>query len=139
MVRVLAIWQCRCCTITVASSAHPSATASAGLVRDLSNEQSIWTLKDESGERIEIPFKLAFCSNDWATLFRVAVAGVGIVALPAHVCRKEVSSGALEHVLHGWRADHATLTLLQPSRRGTLAAVRAFVDFILKELPIAIV
>jgi DNA-binding transcriptional LysR family regulator len=110
----------------------------AGLARDISFERSSWNLERESGGQAEIPFKPVFCSNDWATLCRIAVAGVGIAALPTHVCRKEVSCGALERVLPTWRADYATLTLLQPSRRGTLPSVRAFVDFMVRELPTAI-
>jgi DNA-binding transcriptional LysR family regulator len=38
-------------------------------------------------------------------------------------------------LLPDWRADHATLTLLIPSRRGTLPSVRAFVEFLIRELP----
>jgi DNA-binding transcriptional LysR family regulator len=55
---------------------------------------------------------------------------------PSFVCRSELASGALERVLPTWRAAHATLTMLTPSRRGTLPSVRAFAEFLLKELPL---
>jgi DNA-binding transcriptional LysR family regulator len=109
-----------------------------GLARDASVEGAGWTLERDDGMQAVVPFRPVFYSNDWFTLRRMATAGVGIVALPAHVCRGELASGALERVLPHWRSDRATLTILTPSRRGTLPAVRAFIDFLARELPRAV-
>ncbi|NJO12131.1 MAG: hypothetical protein HC872_00165 [Gammaproteobacteria bacterium] len=62
------------------------------------------------------PFHTVFCSNDWLTLRKMAAHGIGIAALPAHVCRSELASGVLERVLPEWRSDYSTLSMLMPSR-----------------------
>jgi hypothetical protein len=50
----------------------------------------------------------------------------------------ELASGVLERVLPQWRSDHATLTILMPSRRGALPSVRTFAEFLIRELPEAV-
>jgi DNA-binding transcriptional LysR family regulator len=74
-------------------------------------------------------------SNDMSTLKRAAIEGLGIVALPAYVCRHELRSGELTQVLPGWLADESTFTALLPHRRGLLPAVRSFVDYLARHLP----
>jgi DNA-binding transcriptional LysR family regulator len=108
---------------------------SVGLARDIFPDEATWNLEHESGRKAAIAFKPALCSNDWFTLRKLAAAGHGIVALPAHVCRDALAGGELECVLPEWRSEHAALTLLTPTRRGTLPAVRTFIDFLLRELP----
>jgi DNA-binding transcriptional LysR family regulator len=110
----------------------------AGLTRDPTIEQPVWSLRHADGRSADIPFAPVFFSNDWHVLQRTAAAGMGIAALPAHACRAELASGALEQVLPGWRGDQASLSLLTPSRRGMLPGVRALVDFLLAELPAAV-
>jgi len=74
-------------------------------------------------------------SNDMSTLKRAAGEGMGIVALPAYVCRSELRGGELTHVLPGWVADESTFTALLPHRQGLLPAVRTFVDYLARNLP----
>lgn len=73
-------------------------------------------------------------SNDMSTLKRAATEGMGIVALPAYVCKKELQSGELTRVLPGWVAGQSTFTALLPHRRG-LPAVKLFVDYLARHLP----
>ena len=70
-----------------------------------------------------------------SSLKRAAAEGVGIVALPAYVCRNELRSRELTRVLRGWFADESTFTALLPHRRGLLPAVRTFVDYLARHLP----
>ena len=106
-----------------------------GLARDIYVDDATWHLEHESGAEAVIAYQPLLASNDWTALGKIAAAGLGIAAVPAHVCRDELASGALERVLPEWRARHATVSLLTPSRRGTLPSVRAFVDFLIRELP----
>jgi len=73
-------------------------------------------------------------SNDMSTLKRAAADGLGIVALPAYICRNELRNRELVHVLPGWLADESTFTALLPHRRGLLPAVRSFVDYLVRHL-----
>jgi DNA-binding transcriptional LysR family regulator len=63
-----------------------------------------------------------------SSLKRAAIEGVGIVALPAYVCKSELRTGELTQVLQGWFADESTFSALLPYRRGLLPTVRTFVD-----------
>jgi len=74
-------------------------------------------------------------SNDMSTLKRAAVQGMGIVALPAYICKTELRSGELTRVLPDWIADESTFSALLPHRRGLLPAIRTFVDYLARHLP----
>jgi DNA-binding transcriptional LysR family regulator len=107
-----------------------------GLARDIYIENPVWDLVHRhGGERCQLRFRPLLASNDWTVLSRSARAGVGIAAVPAHVCKHDLDTGALQRVLPQWRADEATLSILMPSRRGVLPAVRAFVEFLVAEIP----
>jgi DNA-binding transcriptional LysR family regulator len=71
-------------------------------------------------------------------LKQAACAGLGIVALPAYVCRLEVEVGRLKQVLPGWIAADSSVTALIPYRRGLLPAVRVLVDYLAAEFPQAV-
>ena len=107
----------------------------AGMARNAGMDGANWHLEHEDGRTADVPFKPVLASNDWLTLRKMAEAGLGIAAVPAHLVRHELARGTLERVLPDWRAAHASLTILMPSRRGTLPSVRAFVEFLLRELP----
>ena len=99
-----------------------------------------WRLRTQShvrGTRSEVilPLKPRLISNDVSTLKRAAAKGMGIVALPAYICKSELRSGELTRVLPGWLADESTLSALLPHRRGLLPAVRSFVDYLARHLP----
>ncbi|MFK7794058.1 MAG: LysR substrate-binding domain-containing protein [Gammaproteobacteria bacterium] len=49
---------------------------------------------------------------------QAAIAGLGIVALPAYTCRDELKSGELTRVLPGWHAGLSQLSLIMPTQRG---------------------
>ena len=69
------------------------------------------------------------------TLKEACAAGLGIVSLPAYVCAKDVKIGRLLEILPGWISGDATLSLLQPSRKGTPPAVSAFIEYVTQKLP----
>jgi DNA-binding transcriptional LysR family regulator len=99
-----------------------------------------WRLRAQSraqGGRGEVilPLTPRLISNDMSTLKRAAADGMGIVALPAYICKSELRSGELTRVLPGWLADESTFTALLPHRRGLLPAIRSFVDYLARHLP----
>jgi DNA-binding transcriptional LysR family regulator len=105
-----------------------------------SNISTAWRLRAQSraqGGRSEVilPLTPRLISNDISTLKRAAVQGMGIVALPAYICKTELRSGELTRVLPGWLADESTFTALLPHRRGLLPAIRNFVDYLARHLP----
>ena len=98
-------------------------------------ERGQWSLHGPDGTLAEIPFHPRLSSDDMSTLKQAAVAGLGIVALPGYVCRKDIAAGDLVRVLPEWIAAKAQLSMLMPTQRGLLPAVRAFADHVSRELP----
>src|SRR3546814_11492862 len=64
-----------------------------------------------------------------------ALAGFGVVALPAYLCREDIDRGALEVVLGDWSPPLGNVHVVFPSRRGLVPAVRCFIDHLAGPLP----
>lgn len=87
-----------------------------------------WRLRhDQLGEARSYPVP-RLVADESLVLLAAAADGLGIVCLPESICRIDVQSGRLNHVLPGWTAGSVTTTILTPHRRGELPAVRAVVD-----------
>jgi DNA-binding transcriptional LysR family regulator len=97
-----------------------------------------WRLRARAqGNRSEVivPLTPRLVSDDMSSLKRAASEGLGIVALPAYACKRELRNGELIQVLPGWLAGESTFTALVPHRRGQLPAVKIFVDYLARYLP----
>ncbi|WP_437927591.1 LysR substrate-binding domain-containing protein [Sorangium sp. So ce291] len=55
--------------------------------------------------------------------------------LPEYSCRDESARGQLRRALPEWQVGDHRVTMLVPSRRGQLPAVRALADFLAVEVP----
>ncbi|GAB5379653.1 MAG: LysR substrate-binding domain-containing protein [Aliiglaciecola sp.] len=93
-----------------------------------------WTLQNTQGVKTTVPFSPQFCSDDMGTLKKAAIQGLGIVSLPAYVCRQEIHDGTLERVLPDWITGKAQLSLMMPSRKGQPASVKLFAEYLLENL-----
>ncbi len=94
-----------------------------------------WVLTDGDGQTASIPCQMRLASDDMSTLINAAALSLGLVALPAYVCRSQVDAGTLVRVLPGWTAGHPQISLLMPSRKGMLPALEALLSFLKQELP----
>lgn len=133
-----------------AGSAYVDAHGSPQTPQDLAKHPSLfmmrtgvapaWHLRHSSDPRDEVVVHLAprLLSDDMVGLKQAAIAGLGIVALPAYVCRDEVRSGALRRILPTWLAGDSMLTALIPYRQGLLPCVRAFIAHLAAEFPKAV-
>jgi DNA-binding transcriptional LysR family regulator len=92
-----------------------------------------WLLQTYSGEQIDVDITPRLKSEDMSTLKEAAVHGLGVVALPAYVCRQEVHEGRLDRVLPDWHAGIAQLSLVLPNRRASLPPVRALMECLVTE------
>jgi DNA-binding transcriptional LysR family regulator len=101
------------------------------------SDEATWHLYAEDGEEAIVAFVPRLRSDDLETLRMAAIAGLGLVSLPAYIAREDVSQGRLERVLPDWvtQSPDAGVTLLTPSRRGRLPSVRALIDFLVTEYP----
>ncbi len=94
-----------------------------------------WSLHSNEEDSKVIQFIPRLSSDDMVTLKEACAAGVGIVSLPAYVCANDVKIGRLLEILPVWVSGEATLSLLQPSRRGTPPTVSAFTEHVTQKLP----
>jgi DNA-binding transcriptional LysR family regulator len=132
-----------------AGSAYLDANEAPQTPKDLRSHPSLfmmrtgvapaWRLRRlSSAKEVLVPLTPRLLSDDMIGLKRAAIAGLGVVALPGHVCRDEVRSGALRRVLPNWLAGDSTITALIPYRRGLLPSVRVFIDHLAAEFPKAL-
>ena len=104
------------------------------------NTTPAWRLRSEARSRrrqdeVTLSLTPRMVSNDLSTLKQAAVNGMGIAALPAYVCKGELSNRQLTRILPGWLAGESTFTALLPHRLGLAPAVRTFVDYLARDLP----
>ena len=58
-----------------------------------------------------------------------AVAGMGLIQIPAYDVRHHLQAGELQEVLPQWRADPMPVTALYPHRRYLSPRVRVFIEW----------
>ena len=92
-----------------------------------------WRLEHKSGSVEKVKIMPRLKSEDMTTLKQVASEGLGIVALPAYTCRKELASGQLVRILPEWHAGQAKLSLVMARRSGFTAPVAALQEFLQAE------
>ena len=94
-----------------------------------------WRLR--AGDRSEavIDYMPVFVTDDVHLMMEAAIGGAGLAVLPIDVCHAAVRAGDLVVVLPGYRAPSHQLHAVFPTRRGLVPAVRAFIDFLVAELP----
>ncbi len=101
--------------------------------------ETTWDLRHSDGRRARVKVPPRLRRDDHDTLRAAAIAGLGIVALPVHLCAAQIEKGQFLHLLPDWSAHaDAAATLLAPTRRGQQPSVRAFIDFMVEAYPRAI-
>ena len=107
----------------------------SGLCLGWRNDLGQWRLHSNEEDPKLIQFIPRLSSDDMVTLKEACAAGSGIVSLPVYVCANDVKIGRLLEILPGWVSGEATLSLLQPSRKGTPPTVNAFTEHVTRKLP----
>ena len=132
-------WHLFCSPGFLESCGHPERPDQladlAGLTMGWQAGGSTWTLRDAQGASASVRYNERLRSEDMVSLKQAASEGLGIVALPAYVCREEVKTAHLVRVLPDWTAGTPQISLLMPTRTGVLPPVQRLVTFLCKELP----
>ena len=102
---------------------------------DLAPQQAkhVWELGGADGASVRVVHKPRLVTDDMAQLLHAALAGVGVVRLPAMVVGDNVEIGKLVNVMPGWTPKGGIVHAVFPSRRGLLPSVRSFIDFLAAE------
>ena len=72
--------------------------------------------------------------NDFASLYTLALSGVGIAPLPMIIAASAIRSQNLVPVLCDWPFETSPIHALYPSNRHLSAKVRSFVDFVIESV-----
>ncbi len=96
---------------------------------------SAWRLRHRVDGEVTVPVAPRLVSNDIVMLKQAANDGLGIVSLPAYVCRQDVVAGRLVRVLPEWLTGEASITAVIPFRHGLLPSVRVFLDYLIEQIP----
>jgi DNA-binding transcriptional LysR family regulator len=92
--------------------------------------EHVWELQGAGGARAEIPHEPRLVTDDMIALRTGALAGIGVVQLPAMVMIDELRQGKLVPLLPEWTLALGVVHVVFPTRRGLLPSVRALIDFL---------
>jgi len=93
-------------------------------------DEHVWMLSGPDDAQVSIRHTPKFIANDMIALRSAAVAGIGVVKLPAMFIQDELADGSLVKVLPAWAPNREIIHAVYPSRRGLLPSVRALLDFL---------
>ena len=107
----------------------------AGMQLTRRDSGSTWLLHASDGRTATVSYHPRIRCNDAPIAKLAARAGLGVVALPAPMCKAELTDGRLVRVLPDWHIPRGTLSLVFPSQRGMTQAMRALLDYLAEALP----
>lgn len=84
-----------------------------------------WTFLSDQVVGTTLSSPARYVTSSLATLKRAALDGLGVAALPTYACIDCISTGTLQRLLPEWHVGRPHISLLIPSRRGQLPAVKA--------------
>lgn len=83
-------------------------------------------------DTVKVEIKSHFSANEATILLHAALAGSGISLQPTYLANEYIAAGTLLAVLPEWSVPELAINALYPSRRHLPAALRAFLDFLVK-------
>lgn len=84
--------------------------------------------------RMLVEFRPRLVCNDLMLLRQSVVSGLGIAALPAFICKRDLAEGRIVEVLPGWRPPGTSFFAVFPHQHAMPVRVRAFIDFLVERL-----
>jgi DNA-binding transcriptional LysR family regulator len=85
-------------------------------------------------QQATIEFRPRLVCNDLELLRRSVLSGLGIAALPAFICQRDLAEGRLVEVLPGWRPPEQAFFAVFPQQQAMPVRVRSFIDFLVERL-----
>jgi DNA-binding transcriptional LysR family regulator len=94
-----------------------------------------WELEGPDDKTHEFRHQPRLFCGDLDVALASAIAGLGVAMLPKRFCEAALDSGELMHVLPDWCSRAFILHAVFMSRKGMLPSVRAFIDWLVAEVP----
>ena len=92
--------------------------------------EHVWNLFGPDGAQATVHHRPRMISRGMLALRAAAIAGVGIVQMPAMMIPEQLARGELVRVIPDWRLQPDIAHVVFASRRGLLPSVRALIDFL---------
>jgi DNA-binding transcriptional LysR family regulator len=92
-----------------------------------------WKITSDDGEVQEVVLDPRLTTDDFKVMRNAALAGIGATLLPVKFCGDDLRAGRLVQLLPKWSMP-GTLQAVYVSRRGMIPSVRAFLDFLERNL-----
>lgn len=87
-----------------------------------------WQFSNPNGATFTHPHVPRLVTDDFVTLRRAALDGLGITCLPEFMAHADIANGVLQHVLPQFTSPQGIVHAVFPSRRGMAPAMRALID-----------
>jgi DNA-binding transcriptional LysR family regulator len=94
------------------------------------DEYSTWRFIGMDGEPAELKHLPRLSTDDFFTLRRAALQGIGAVLIPHLAVANDLEGGTLVRLLPSLKAHVGVMHAVFPSRRGMIPAVRALLDLL---------
>ncbi|HJO22427.1 MAG TPA: substrate binding domain-containing protein [Myxococcota bacterium] len=108
------------------------------LIFGVSVRDGSWELSSQRKRRqVAVAGRLATTSLE--TIFNACADGFGIGQLPITTCQALVDEGELVRILPAWAGTVHDLFLIYPSRTQVSPSVRAFIDYLVKQVDDALI
>ncbi|HEY3439673.1 MAG TPA: LysR family transcriptional regulator [Paludibaculum sp.] len=88
----------------------------------------VWTLLGQDGAQAGQHHTPRFVTSDMITLRRAAIAGIGVVQLPAMMVREQLANGSLVRLLPDWAPRREIIHAVFPTKRGLIPSVRTLIE-----------
>ncbi len=92
-----------------------------------------WSLKSKK-ETEHVQMKTRVMCNQMTSLIQIAIEGAGIALVPSYLCRNEILSGRLTHILPSWHSSGLPVTMLSPLPFSASARLKLTADAIAKNV-----
>jgi DNA-binding transcriptional LysR family regulator len=94
-----------------------------------------WELEGPDDKTLHFQHQPRLFCSDLDVALASTIAGLGLAMLPKRFCWPNLQSGELLHVLPDWYSREFILHAVFMSRKGMLPSVRAFIDYLVCEVP----
>ncbi len=86
-----------------------------------------WTLRSAKGT-VHVPVSPQIVSNQMSSLMKMAMAGAGVALVPRYLCRDEIDSGELVHLLPEWSTPGMPVSIISPLAPSSSARLKVSVE-----------
>ena len=98
----------------------------------------VWNLVSSDGRTFHLHHRPRLLCTDYTVQYEAAAGSVGIALLPLRIAWRGLRSGALVRVAKDWGSPEQDIYLVFISRRGMLPSVRALIDHLALQIPLAL-